>query len=143
MASTASSSRSARKSGSAKKSGSARKRGSARKSGPARKGSPARSKASGRRRVQRPSLVSEVTRVARSVGRPGLAAGAGAATVVGGLAVRARRRKKSGLPGGLDVHGLLKQFGKTTKRVGKASKQVGEEMHQLGDDVERVGKTLS
>jgi hypothetical protein len=68
-----------------------------------------------------------------------LAAAATAATVVGGVAVRARKRG-SRRP---DVHGLVKRIGKASRSVGKASKQVSKDVHQLGDDVERVGKALS
>jgi hypothetical protein len=62
-----------------------------------------------------------------------------AATVAGGVAVRARKRRSRGL----DVNGLVTRIGKATKSVGKASKQVSKDVNQLGDDVERVGKALS
>jgi hypothetical protein len=68
-----------------------------------------------------------------------VAAAATAATVAGGVAVRARKRGSRGL----DVNGLVKRIGKASKSVGKASKQVSKDVHQLGDDVERVGKALS
>ena len=74
----------------------------------------------------------------RSANRPALAAAATATTVLGGMALRARRNSR-----GLDVHGVVKQIGKVSKSVGKSSKQVGKDVHRLGDDVERVGKTLS
>jgi len=68
-----------------------------------------------------------------------MAAGAAAATAVGGMALRARRSRSRGL----DMHGVVKQIGKATKSIGKTSKQVSKDVHQLGDDVERVGKALS
>jgi hypothetical protein len=82
--------------------------------------------------------VSRLIDSARSGRRPAVAA-ASAATVVGAVALRARKR------GGrrLDVHGIVKQIGKATKNVGKTSKQVSDDIHRLGDDVERVGKALS
>jgi hypothetical protein len=83
--------------------------------------------------------VSRLVSSARSNKGPVVAAAATAATVVGGVALRARKRGSRGL----DVHGLVKEIGKASKSVGKASKQVSKDVHQLGDDVERVGKTLS
>jgi hypothetical protein len=68
-----------------------------------------------------------------------MAAAATAATVAGGVALRARRRSSRGI----DVRGVMKQIGKTSKSVGKTSKQVSKDVHRLGDDIEKVGKTLS
>jgi len=68
-----------------------------------------------------------------------VAASATAATVLGGVALRARRNGSRGL----DVHGVVKQIGKASKNVGKTSKQVSEDVHRLGDDIERIGKALS
>jgi len=68
-----------------------------------------------------------------------VAAAAAGATVLGGVALRARKRGSRRV----DVHGIVKQIGKATKSVGKTSKQVSEDVHRLGDDVERVGKALS
>jgi hypothetical protein len=81
--------------------------------------------------------VTKVVGAVRSANGPALAAAA-TATVVGGVALRARRRSR-----GLDVHGVVKQIGKIGKNVGKTSKQVSKDVHQLGDDVERAGKALS
>jgi len=84
--------------------------------------------------------VTKLVDSARSGKGPVLAATAAtAATVVGGVVVRARRRGSRGL----DVHGIVKQIGKASKNVGKTSKQVSKDVHQLGEDVERVGKALS
>jgi hypothetical protein len=82
--------------------------------------------------------VKKVVGAVRSANGPALAAAATATTLLGGAALRARKRSR-----GLDVHGVVKQIGKMSKSVGKASKQVSEDVHRLGDDVERVGKTLS
>jgi hypothetical protein len=68
-----------------------------------------------------------------------MAVSATAATVVGGIVLRARK----GGSRRLDVHGIVKQIGKASRSVGKTSKQVSKDVHQLGDDVERVGKALS
>jgi hypothetical protein len=83
--------------------------------------------------------VSRLVKSARSGNGPVLVAAATAATVVGGVVVRTRKRGSSGL----DVHGLVKRIGEASRSVGKASKQVSKDVHQLGDDVERVGKALS
>jgi hypothetical protein len=81
--------------------------------------------------------VNRVVGAVRSANGPALAAAA-TATVLGGVALRARRGSRR-----LDVHGVVKQIGKISKSVGKSSKQVSEDVHRLADDVERVGKTLS
>jgi hypothetical protein len=82
--------------------------------------------------------VNRVVGAVRSGNRPALAAAATVTTVLGGVALRARRKSR-----GLDVHGVVKQIGKISKSVGKNSKQVSKDVHRLGDDVERVGKALS
>jgi hypothetical protein len=76
---------------------------------------------------------------ARSRKVPVVAAAATAATVLGGVALRARKNGSRRL----DVRGVVKQIGKASKNVGKTSKQVSEDVHRLGDDIERVGKALS
>jgi len=81
--------------------------------------------------------VNRVVGAVRSANGPALAAAA-TATVLGGVALRARRGSRR-----LDVHGVVKQIGKISKSVGKSSKQVSEDVHRLADDVERVGKALS
>jgi hypothetical protein len=95
-------------------------------------------KRSGRRQPTQPkSTVTHVVRAVRTANRPAVAAAA-TATVLGGVALRARKRSR-----GLNVHGVVKQIGKISKSVGKTSKQVSKDVHQLGDDVERAGKALS
>ena len=96
-----------------------------------------RGRAARRQATQPKSAVTKLVDSARSGKGPLLAATA--ATVVGGVVVRARRRGSRGL----DVHGIVKQIGKASKNVGKTSKQVSKDVHQLGEDVERVGKALS
>ena len=81
--------------------------------------------------------MTKVVRAVRTANAPAVAAAA-TATVLGGVAMRARKRSR-----GLDVHGVVKQIGKISKSVGKTSKQVSKDVHQLGDDVERAGKALS
>jgi len=74
----------------------------------------------------------------RSAKGPGIAAGA-AASLIGGVALAAKRRRSSGF----DARGVAKRIGQTTKSLGKTSKELGKEMQRLGDDAESVGKTLS
>lgn len=127
MASTKSSSRSAKSSGTAKSSRGAKTSGSGGRA----------STASRRKRAKPPSRFEKVVGAAS---RPGIAAGA-AATVVGGVALAVRRRRSRGL--GFDAHGVVKRIGKTTQSLGKTSKELGKEMQRLGDDAESAGKTLS
>lgn len=90
---------------------------------------------SGRQR----SPVERLTEAARSNSRPLMAAGATAAAVAGGVALRARRRNSRGI----DVSRAIKQIGKVSKSVGKTSKQVSKDVRRLSEDIEKVGKTLA
>jgi hypothetical protein len=108
-------------------------------SGRSRSRSAASTKPTRRHASQPKSTLSTLVDSARSRKGRVVAAAATAATVLGGVALRARRNGSRHL----DVRGVVKQIGKASKNVGKTSKQVSEDVHRLGDDIERVGKALS
>jgi hypothetical protein len=125
------------KSRSAKQSGTRRRTSTASAKTRNRKTTTAR-KPRRRSQAKQPSTQEKLMQAVRSAKGPGLAAGA-AASVVGGVALVARRRKASGF----DARGLAKRIGETTKSLRKTSKDLGKEMQRLGDDAEKAGKSLS
>ena len=95
--------------------------------------------------------VETAKQVAGKAKGPALAVGAGAAGLVGGLAIKNRAQRKTllGMPlpkslkPDVDVKSLAKSVGQASQRVAKTSKTVSKDIERAGDKAERIGKILS
>ena len=96
-------------------------------------------------------VVGSVKQVASKAKGPAIAvAGATAAGIAGGLALKGRHRRRHvlGVPmprslsSGVDVKSVAKSVGKASQKVAEASKTVSKDADRVGDQAERIGKIL-
>jgi hypothetical protein len=84
---------------------------------------------------------------------PAVAAGAAVVGIAGGIALKARTRRKTVLGvkmpksvsksvPDLDAKSIAKSVGQATKRFAKTTKGVSKDLERAGDQAERIGKIL-
>ena len=135
--------------------GATRTRKKSASAGRATKSRSTRSSSKPRTRSTSSSRVGQVVDTAKQVASrakgPAVAVGAAAAGLAGGLALKARSRRKTvlgmrmprSLTSDLDVKSIAKSVGEASQRVAKTSKTVSKDIERAGDKAERIGKILS
>jgi ParB family chromosome partitioning protein len=94
-------------------------------------------------------IVDTVKQAATSAKGPAIAVGAAAAGIAGGIALKARTRRKTvlGVPipkrlPSVDAKSLAKSVGEASTQFAKTSKSVSKDIERAGDQAERIGKIL-
>jgi hypothetical protein len=110
---------------------------------------PARSTASRNGSGDGHGIVDTVKQAATKAKGPAIAVGAAAAGVAGGIALKARGRRKTvlGVPlpkhlPSVDAKSLAKTVGEASAQFAKTSKSVSKDIERAGDQAERIGKIL-
>ena len=120
---------------------------SSRSTASSRSSTPARASSNGSQNGN--GIVGSVKHVADKAKGPAIAVGAAAAGIAGGIALKARGRRKTvlGIPvpknmASVDAKSLAKTVGEASARFAKTSKSVSKDLERAGDQAERIGKIL-